>query len=69
MVPSVEPTGCAWRKTSYSAGSGSNGDCAEVAHTEPAVAVRDSKTTDVGNVSASAAVWRAFVTSIARNHW
>src|SRR5699024_12636399 len=44
-------------------------DGSERADTEPAAAVPDAITTHARNVSAAAAVWRAFVTSIARNHW
>lgn len=60
-----------WRKSSYSSGSGSNGDCVEVALASPAVAVRDSKAPAAGALILPADAWRAvkgtFLASSARN--
>lgn len=50
-----------WRKSSYSAGSGSNGDCVEVAFVGPGVALRDSKAPAEGALVVSAQAWRLFL--------
>jgi hypothetical protein len=50
----------AWRKSSYSGGSGSNGDCVEVSMSGSAVVVRDSKAPAVGVLALPANAWRAF---------
>jgi hypothetical protein len=53
----------AWRKSSYSNGSG--GDCVQVAMAIPeAVAVRDSKNPDGPGLLFSREEWRAFVTAV-----
>nr|WP_132875113.1 DUF397 domain-containing protein [Tamaricihabitans halophyticus] len=50
--------GMTWRKSSYSAGS--NG-CVEVARTEGAVQVRDTKNRAGGQLTISGAAWRALL--------
>ncbi|MGW7006651.1 DUF397 domain-containing protein [Streptomyces sp. NPDC054933] len=52
-----------WRKSSYTA---NNGNCVGVAQMSvPAVAVRDSKRTDIPAARVSAAAWASFVTAVA----
>ncbi|MGH3858404.1 DUF397 domain-containing protein [Actinokineospora sp.] len=48
-----------WRKSSYSVGSGSEGDCVEVALSSVA-RVRDSKNATGPQLSFPAARWRSF---------
>ncbi|MBB5806781.1 hypothetical protein F4560_006549 [Saccharothrix ecbatanensis] len=48
-----------WRKSSYS--TGGQQDCVEVAHTEPGVAVRDSKNTGP-TLTFPESTWHAFLT-------
>ncbi|HZB32219.1 MAG TPA: DUF397 domain-containing protein [Streptosporangiaceae bacterium] len=56
----------AWRKSSYSGGSGSS-NCVEVAGTPPgAVAVRDSKNPAVGAVTIDDPAWRSLLAAIKR---
>ncbi|WP_344328355.1 DUF397 domain-containing protein [Streptomyces macrosporus] len=49
----------AWVKSSYSGGAG--GECVEVAATEAAVHVRDSKDTAREALTVAPAAWSAFV--------
>jgi hypothetical protein len=49
-----------WRKSSYSDSEGKGGDCVEVAHHGPAVAVRDSKAPEQGALLLADAAWTAF---------
>ncbi|WP_447004973.1 Scr1 family TA system antitoxin-like transcriptional regulator [Saccharothrix isguenensis] len=49
-----------WRKSSYSGGGQT--DCVEVAHTEPGVAVRDSKNATGPTLAFPESTWRAFLT-------
>lgn len=51
----------AWRKASYSNGSG---DCVEVADAASVVLVRDTKTRDGGTLTFTADAWRAFTGSL-----
>jgi hypothetical protein len=48
-----------WRKSSYSGGGQT--DCVEVAHTEPGVAVRDSKNTTGPTLAFPLRTWQAFL--------
>jgi hypothetical protein len=48
-----------WRKSSYSGGG--QQDCVEVAHTEPGVAVRDSKNTTGPTLTFHERNWHAFL--------
>ena len=50
-----------WRKSSYSAGVGT--DCVEVAFASEAVGVRDSKNT-TPRLAFSRAAWRAFIATV-----
>ena len=52
----------AWRKSSYSGGSG--GDCVEVASTASTVMVRDTKTRDSGTLAFAPGAWQAFTASL-----
>jgi Domain of unknown function (DUF397) len=52
----------AWRKSSYSGGSG--GDCVEVAGTATAVMVRDTKDRNGGTLAFAPDAWEAFTTSL-----
>lgn len=60
-MPTLTSSATVWRKSSYSAGNGSNADCVEVAFDPSAVAVRDSKAPDAGRLALPAPAWRAFV--------
>ncbi|MCP2343150.1 DUF397 domain-containing protein [Actinomadura rupiterrae] len=42
-----------WRKSSYSGGGSSSGDCVELADLTSAVGLRDSKAPEVGHLSLS----------------
>ncbi|MGH3889680.1 MAG: DUF397 domain-containing protein [Pseudonocardiaceae bacterium] len=75
-----EPDGIAWRKSSYSGGSGgcveicwhtssycgANGDCVEVASTPERVLVRDSKDPDGPALALPTSAWRTFLTTVTR---
>ncbi|MFF3672443.1 DUF397 domain-containing protein [Streptomyces sp. NPDC002120] len=50
-----------WRKSSYSGGDPDN--CIEVAKSDLAVHVRDSKDVDQGSFAVSASAWSSFLTS------
>lgn len=59
----------AWRKSSYSGGSGS-GNCVEVAGTPPgAVAVRDSKNPAAGAVTIDDSAWCSLLAAIKRGQY
>lgn len=64
QVPGSRVGELAWFKSSYSAGNG--GDCVEVAATDMAVHVRDSKRADGPVLSVGAAQWTGFVRMAAR---
>ncbi|WP_054049563.1 DUF397 domain-containing protein [Alloactinosynnema sp. L-07] len=53
-----------WRKSSHSGGGG-NDDCVEVAVTELAIGVRDSKNSSGPHLTFPAASWAAFLTPVA----
>lgn len=53
-----------WAKSSYSAGNG--GDCVEVASTDAAVLIRDSKRPEGTILSVGVDQWAAFVRMAAR---
>ena len=52
----------AWRKSSYSGGSG--GDCVEVAGTASTVMVRDTKNRDARTLAFPPGAWEAFTASL-----
>jgi hypothetical protein len=52
----------AWRKSSYSGGSG--GDCVEVADAASAVMVRDTTNRDGGTLAFTSDAWQTFITSL-----
>lgn len=43
-----------WHTSSY---SGDSGNCVEIAHSDPAIDVRDSKRRDAGTLTFSRATW------------
>ncbi|TDV52111.1 DUF397 domain-containing protein [Actinophytocola oryzae] len=53
--------GTDWRKSSF---SGENGSCVEVAFSDPAVGIRDSKSTRSGHLMVTQAEWVAFVVGV-----
>ncbi|MEV6619635.1 DUF397 domain-containing protein [Amycolatopsis sp. NPDC051106] len=53
-----------WRKSSYSGGSGNNGDCVEVAFTAATIAARDSKAPAAGALEVPPAAWSAFLSAV-----
>lgn len=57
-------SGTVWRKSSRSSNAGSNGACVEVASTESAVAVRDSKNRDGVVLVFPANQWSGFLTAL-----
>jgi hypothetical protein len=55
----------AWRKSSYSGGGSSGGDCVEVARTsDEGRAVRDSKNASGPVLAFGPTPWRAFLTGL-----
>lgn len=54
----------AWFKSSYSGGGG--GNCVEVAQTDAAVHVRDSKTKNGPRLTVARSGWARFVASLTR---
>ncbi|WP_406477755.1 DUF397 domain-containing protein [Streptomyces sp. NBC_01615] len=60
-APALAPEG-AWRKSSYSDGTGNN--CVEVAHLAPGIALRDSKNPTGPALLLPPKAWSAFVTHI-----
>jgi Domain of unknown function (DUF397) len=62
----VDLTNAQWRKSSYSGGDGHNGDCVEVALTDSAVAIRDSKAPGAGALTLPASTWHATLATLAR---
>jgi hypothetical protein len=59
----VDLTAAEWRKSSFSGGSGSNGNCIEVAFIDRVVAVRDSKAPASGALAFPLNSWRAFAST------
>lgn len=62
METSQQLKAAAWRKSSYSGTNG--GDCVEVAHLTPHIAVRDSKNPEVGTLTLSPEAYVAFVSHV-----
>jgi hypothetical protein len=58
----IDLTGAAWRKSTYSGGSG--GECVEVADGLPVIPVRDSKDPDGPALIFGPAAWTAFITDL-----
>jgi hypothetical protein len=63
VVSSVNFSSAGWRKSSRS-GTGSNGNCVEVAFVSAAVGVRDSKNQGGVHLVFGDAAWRAFAESM-----
>src|SRR5262245_10170039 len=63
MIEAIEVSTVAlvWRKSSRSTQDGSNGNCVEVAYDGPAVALRDSKSPDRGNLVLPLSGWTSFL--------
>lgn len=59
MATNLNLTGAIWRKSSYSGDTG--GECVEVAHLTPHIAVRDSKNPGAGAFSVTPEAFAAFV--------
>ncbi|MER6182555.1 DUF397 domain-containing protein [Streptomyces sp. NPDC001652] len=59
MGSNLDLTRARWRKSSYSGSSG--GDCVEVAHLTPHIAVRDSKNPRAGVLSVTPEAFTHFV--------
>ncbi|MFD3335165.1 DUF397 domain-containing protein [Streptomyces sp. NPDC058700] len=61
-ITSKIPLTLAWKKSSYSNGSG--GECLECAQTETKIFIRDSKFTQGPAISIQCAPWQTFVDSL-----
>jgi hypothetical protein len=61
-----DPSRAAWRKSSYSNGSG--GDCVEVAATPPQVSVRDSHDRHGPGLAFTHTAWQAFLSQLKSGH-
>ncbi|MFI5549181.1 DUF397 domain-containing protein [Streptomyces sp. NPDC051738] len=64
MGKTPELANAQWRKSSYSGNTG--GECVEVAHLTPHIAVRDSKNPEVGTLTLSPEAYVAFVGHVGR---
>jgi hypothetical protein len=53
-----------WLKSSYSAGSGENGNCVEIAFARDFIAARDSKAPAAGALEVPPAAWSAFLSAV-----
>jgi Domain of unknown function (DUF397) len=60
-MPTFDPTGAAWRKSTR---SGGQGNCVEVANTSAAVGVRDSKDRSGPILVFTRPQWQAFVDGV-----
>jgi hypothetical protein len=60
-VNTIDLFGAAWRKSTYSS---SNANCVEVAVTDPAIAIRDTKDRQGPVLVFSPREWRAFTASV-----
>ncbi len=64
--PEYDVSTASWRKSSYSAGDGSN--CLEVSDEHPGIVpVRDSKNPDFPALVFRAATWSVFITDLKRH--
>lgn len=63
IVSSVNFSSAGWRKSSRS-GTGSNGNCVEVAFVSAAVGVRDSKNQAGQHLVFGGTAWRVFAESV-----
>jgi hypothetical protein len=64
-MPVLEPSGTAWRKSSFSGGNGGGEGCVEVAALPGGeVAVRDTKDRDRAPHRHSAGAWRTFLAGV-----
>lgn len=59
-----ELTDATWRKSSYSGGGSSGGDCVEVADLASFAAVRDSKIPDGSALVFTGRCWNAFIEDV-----
>lgn len=66
VVSRTESGAARWRTSSYSSGTGSNGDCVEIAHRAVGVAIRDSKRRSAGSLMISGASWAALLDTARR---
>ncbi|GAA3761570.1 hypothetical protein HDA32_005725 [Spinactinospora alkalitolerans] len=57
-----EQSHLAFRKSSYSSGTGQN--CVEVAETSAGTAVRDSQSQHLGHIEFGTVEWRAFIADV-----
>jgi hypothetical protein len=63
-MSTVDLSGMRWRKSSFSGGTGGgNDDCVEVAVTDTATALRDSKNTTGPALVLPSAAWTALLTA------
>lgn len=63
-MPTRDPSGARWFTSSYTTGNGGDGSCVEVAFTDQAVAVRDTKDRDGGTLAVPAPAWTHFLTDL-----
>ncbi|RII22179.1 hypothetical protein DSC45_00430 [Streptomyces sp. YIM 130001] len=56
-----DPSELSWRKSSYSSNS-NEPDCVEIAHTQDATHIRDSKNIQAPHLTVSRTAWTSFIT-------
>lgn len=61
VIDDLDPSRATWRTSTY---SNNGGNCVQVANSQPAVLVRDSKNPDGPTLTFLAANWRAFAHQI-----
>jgi hypothetical protein len=69
FVSNAHPTACVanatWFRSSRTNQGGEGGNCVEVAFTESAIAVRDSKSPDTGTLVLPSSAWAGFLRRLA----
>ena len=63
-MPTFDPVGIGWRKSSFSNGNGGGDGCVEVAALPDGIAVRDTKDRSLPPHIHSAPAWREFLAGV-----